>query len=101
MTGKGEKWSWTGTHLKKDRCVRLPETWKNQSLPKSFLESHTEMNMLGMMSCKCHTNKHFNIQCGQSATFPPLGSPLPGLLGPVASPGLALGCINFKLSADK
>ena len=54
-----------GTHLKmEDRCIRLPETWKNKglSLPQiqvdaeflnSFLGSHTEMNMLDVISCKC------------------------------------------------
>lgn len=55
----------TGTRLKmEDRCIRLPETWKNKvqrlfkiqvddKFQNSFLGSHTKINMLDMISCKC------------------------------------------------
>lgn len=61
-----------GIHLKmEDRCIQLPETWKNkgQSLPKiqvnaeflnSFLGSHTDMNMLDVISYRCSTNNLFD-----------------------------------------
>lgn len=70
-------------------------------LLNSFLGSHTDTNMLDVISYRCSTNNLLDTQCGLLATFPPLGSPPSDLLGPAASPGLALCCINFELSLGK